>query len=243
MKPIIGILSNVTMPDDNDGSAVEKTFVNSSYINAIIRSGGVPIIIPVNTDENNIKEQVKLCDGILITGGIDINPLLYKEEPSKEMGSFNPDIDEFDMIAINLAMKNETPILGICRGIQVINVALGGTLYQDLSLKEGCYIKHMQESKKYVGTHSIKIVENSILHDILGTDTIVNSYHHQCIKEVGKNLEPIAYSKDGIIEAIQMKDKKFVVGVEWHPELMIDYDEKMLNIFKKFINACDNKLG
>lgn len=242
MKPIIGILSNITMPEENDGSTVEKIFVNSSYVNAITKSGGVPIIIPVNTSRENIRKQVELCDGILISGGIDVNPMLYNEEPLRKMGTFNPDIDEFDIIAIKISLEYKKPILGICRGIQVLNVALGGTLYQDLELVDGSYIKHMQQTKKYFGTHSVKIKENSILENIMGKETLVNSYHHQCIKEVAKDLEAIAFSKDGIIEAVQMKDEKFVLGVEWHPELMIDSDEKMFNLFKYFINQCENEV-
>lgn len=242
MKPIIGILSNLTMPEEEVSSGIEKVFVNSSYVNAVEKSGGVPIIIPVNSNEENIRRQIELVDGIVISGGIDVNPILYKEEPTKDMGYFHPDIDEFDLIAINIGLELKKPILGICRGIQVLNVALGGSLYQDISNIKDCYVKHMQHGKKYVGTHSIRVEDDSILYDILGGELLVNSYHHQSIKDVAKELIPIAYSKDRVIEAVQMKNAKFVVGVEWHPELMVDYDHRMLNLFKRFIEACcDNR--
>lgn len=238
MKPIIGILSNLTMPDIEGSRESEKTFVNSPYINAVLKAGGVPIIIPVNTDEADIQEQIKLCSGIIVSGGIDINPLLYNEEPLNGMGTFHPDVDEFDILAIKIANNLDKPILAICRGIQIMNVAFGGSLYQDISHVKGSYINHSQSSKKYVGTHTIKVLEESILWDILGQTSIVNSYHHQCVKEVAHNFRATAYSKDGIIEAIEMIGDKFVIGVQWHPELMIDYDSKMMYLFKKFIERC-----
>lgn len=238
MKPVIGILSNVSMSELEDCSSLEKTFVNSSYVTAVIKSGGIPLVIPVNTDEDIVKYQIKLCQGIIISGGIDINPILYNEEPVNGMGSFNPDLDTFDILSIKEAINRDIPILGICRGIQILNVALGGTLYQDIGLCEGNFIKHMQQTKKHVPTHSIKIVKDSLLSSILGEETYVNSYHHQCIKDLAEGFKVVAYSKDGIIEAIEMKNTEFVLGVEWHPELMIENDEKMMNLFYKFIQVC-----
>ena len=236
MKPIIGILSNVSDKED-ESSGIERVFVNNSYVNAVEKAGGVPIIIPVNTQRENIKRQIELVDGIIISGGGDVNPILYNEEPTKEMGCFHPDIDEFDIIAIKIAIELKKTILGICRGIQVLNVALGGTLYQDLSHIKENYIKHTQQTKRYMGSHTVKIIEDSILNHILGTEVVVNSYHHQSVKDLGDGLIDTAYSKDGVIEAIEMKDEKFVVGVQWHPESMVDHDENMLNLFKEFINS------
>ncbi len=237
MKPIIGILSNITAPIEQTNTGIERIFINNSYINAVQKSGGIPLIIPVSINEENIRRQIELLDGIIISGGVDVNPILYNEEPTKEMGCFHPDTDEFDLIAIKIGLELKKPILGICRGIQILNVALGGTLYQDISHIKGSYIKHTQETKSYIGTHSVKVNEDSILSEPLGTDLLVNSYHHQSLKDVAKGLVPIAYSKDGVIEAVQMENEKFVVGIQWHPELMVDSDEKMLNLFKRFINA------
>jgi len=237
MKPIIGILSNITSPIEQTNTGIEKIYINNSYINAVQKSGGTPLIIPVSTNEDNIRRQIELLDGIIISGGLDINPILYNEEPINEMGCFHPDIDEFDLISIKIGLELKKPILGICRGIQILNVALGGTLYQDISDIKGSYIKHTQETKPYIGTHSVKVNEDSILSEPLGTELLVNSYHHQSLKDVAKGLVPIAYSKDGVIEAVQMENEKFVVGIQWHPELMVDNDEKMLNLFKRFIDA------
>jgi len=155
MKPIIGILSNITSPIEQTNTGIEKIYINNSYINAVEKSGGTPLIIPVSTNEDNIRRQIELLDGIIISGGLDINPILYNEEPIDEMGCFHPDIDEFDLIAIKIGLELKKPILGICRGIQILNVALGGTLYQDISDMKGSYIKHTQETKSYIGTHTM----------------------------------------------------------------------------------------
>lgn len=236
MKPIIGILANLT-DLEREASLSERAFVSNAYINAVIKAGGVPMIIPVNTQEEVIKKQIELIDGLILSGGVDVNPVLYNEEPSTEIEYYHPDIDKFDLIAIDIAIKLNKPILGICRGAQILNVSQGGSLYQDTTHIEGNYIKHNQSTKSYLGSHTIIINNESKISDILGTEILVNSYHHQSVKNVGKKLMPIAYSKDGVVEAIEMKDKKFIVGVQWHPELMVNHDEKMANLFKKFINA------
>lgn len=238
MKPKIGILSNLLTIESGSSIGLEKVFVSKSYVKAVESGGGVPIIIPVNTNKENIRSQIEAMDGILISGGIDVNPILYKEEAVKELECIHPEIDEFDIEAINIALELKKPILGICRGLQILNVALGGNLYQDLRYHECSYIKHVQDTKPYLGTHYIEVKENSILDDVLDRKMLVNSYHHQSIKELGKGLKVIAYSNDGIIEAVEKENEKFVVGVQWHPEMMFEHDDKMLNLLKKFISKC-----
>ncbi len=234
MKPIIGILANLTEIEE-ESIQKEKAYVNNSYINAVKKSGGIPIIIPVNTDEESIRVQIDLVNGIILPGGVDINPVLYKEEPTKEMGFFHPDLDEFHLKAIKIALEKDIPVLAICRGIQVLNVALGGTLYQDIGHIKGSYIKHRQDTKLYAGSHMIKINCDSIICRVLGKEALVNSSHHQSIKRLGDCLVETAWSKDGVVEAVEMKNRKFVVGVQWHPELMIEHNEKMFKLFEKFI--------
>lgn len=241
MKPLIGILSNITLPNENTTLNIERVFVGKTYIEAVEKSGGIPIVVPVNTNEENIRKIIEVVDGIIISGGVDVNPVLYNEEPIEELGYIHPDIDEFDLLAIKIAIELKKPIFGICRGAQIINVALGGSLYQDISYAKS-YLKHFQEAKSYVGTHYIEVVDNSVLYEILGKKILVNSYHHQSIKELGKGLKPIAYSKDGIVEAIQGNDDKFILGVQWHPEMMASYDENMLGIFKMFIEITKQKV-
>lgn len=235
MKPLIGILSNITSHNEDKILGIERIFTSKTYVNAVEKSGGVPLIIPVNTDKENIKRQIQVVDGVIISGGVDVNPILYNEEPIKELGYINPDIDEFDIIAIKTAIELNKPILGICRGLQVINVSLGGSLYQDISYANS-FVKHFQDTKSYIATHQIEIDKDSILYEVLGEKAFVNSYHHQSIKDLGEGLEIIAYSKDGIVEAVQSNSSNFILGVQWHPEMMADYDKKMMDLFKLFIN-------
>ena len=239
MKPLIGVLGRLATIDSGAFNGLERVNITNAYVNAIEKAGGVPIVIPANTNKENIKAQVSAMDGIIISGGDDVNPNIYKEEPFKELGYVNPTLDEFDIEVINVALELDKPIFGICRGLQMLNVALGGSLYQDLKYIKGSHIKHNQETKTYLGTHSIDIKENSILKDIIKGKVLVNSYHHQSIKTLGNNLRVIAYSNDGVIEAVQKEDKKFVVAVQWHPELMVDSCEYMLNLFKAFVDACN----
>lgn len=236
MQPIIGILANLT-DLELQPSPSERAFVSNAYIEAVLKSGGIPIVIPVNKDKEVIRKQIELIDGLILSGGVDVDPVLYNEEPSTEIEYYHPDIDVFDLIAINIAIELNKPILGICRGAQVLNVSQGGSLYQDISHIKESYIKHSQSTKSYIGSHSVKIKKDSKISDIFGSELLVNSFHHQSVKELGKKLHPIAYSKDGVIEAIEMEDKKFVIGLQWHPELMINHDENMLTLFKEFIKV------
>ena len=238
MKPLIGVLGRLATIDSGAFNGLERVNLTNAYVDAIEKAGGVPIVVPVNTNKENIKAQVSAMDGIIISGGDDVNPNLYKEEPVRELGYINPIIDEFDIEVIKVALEMNKPILGICRGLQVLNVALGGSLYQDLKYIKGSHIKHNQETKTYLGTHYIDIKENSILKEIIKEKVLVNSYHHQSVKTLGNNLKVIAYSNDGIIEAVQKENEKFVLGVQWHPELMVDYSEYMLNLFKRFVDEC-----
>lgn len=238
MKPIIGVLGNLIIMENGMFPGMERSYVNNDYINAVMKGGGVPLLVPVNTDEEVIRKQIEQVDGVLISGGWDVNPLLYGEEPKNDMTFIYPEVDTFDLIAVKIAIELNKPILGICRGLQILNVALGGTINQDIKLIDGCFIKHQQLAKRHIGTHSIDVLEGSKLEDVLGKSLHVNSYHHQSINKLGDGLKAIAYSKDNIIEAIEKEDEKFVVGVQWHPEMMVDFDDKMLDLFRKFIGQC-----
>ena len=239
MKPLIGILANLTTIKSGVFTGIESVHLTNSYIYAVEKAGGVPIVIPVNKNKDNIKIQIEAMDGIIVSGGGDVNPILYQEEPVKELDYIYQDIDEFDIQVINVALENNKPILGICRGLQVLNVALGGSLYQDLKYIKSSHLKHNQQAKPYLGTHYIDIKENSILKQVINKKVLVNSYHHQSVKTLGNNLKVTAYSNDGVIEAIEKVGEKFVLGVQWHPELMVDYSEDMLNIFKRFIKESN----
>lgn len=237
-KPIIGINSTRLLKPETPYSHSVMDSISNDYVESIIKAGGIPIILPILSDEESIRQQIKLLDGVLLTGGIDINPLLYNEEPSPKLGFIYPDKDNFDILIVKIALELKKPILAICRGHQILNVALGGTLYQDLSYIDGCYIKHHQQSKDGAASHTLNITANSILYKILGDSIISNSFHHQAIKDLAPGFKVTAYSKDNVIEAIEKCDEEFVVGVQFHPEIMTAYgDNNMLKLFQAFIKA------
>jgi putative glutamine amidotransferase len=238
-KPIIGINSTRLIKHETPYSHSVMESISNDYVESIIKAGGVPIILPILSDEESIRQQIELLHGVLLTGGVDINPLLYNEEPSPKLSFIYPDKDNFDILIVKIALELNKPILAICRGHQILNVAFGGTLYQDLSDKEDCYIKHHQQAKDGAATHTLNIIENSILHKILGDSIISNTFHHQAIKDLAPGFKVTAYSKDNVIEAIEKDGEDFVVGVQFHPEIMTAYsDKKMLKLFESFIAAC-----
>lgn len=241
-KARIGISGSIIVDDGGMFPGYERSYVNDDYIKSVIKAGGIPVIIPLIKSEKDIKEQLDMVDGIIISGGHDVNPLLYGEEPSQKLGGILPKRDDFDINLIRLAMEAKKPILGICRGHQLLNVVNGGSLYQDLSFIEGCYIKHNQASLSNIPTHTIKIKKGTKLREILGEETMCNSFHHLAIKEVAKGFIASAVSKDGIVEAIEHEGEEFVMGVQWHPEMMSAENKNMLSIFTKLVEACLNKI-
>lgn len=242
-KPIIGINSNRLIKTETPYSHSVVESISNDYVESVIRAGGVPIILPILSDEESIRRQIETLDGIILSGGVDINPLLYNEEPSPKLGFIFPEKDKFDLLIAKIAYELNKPIFAICRGHQILNVAFGGTLYQDLSEIEGCYIKHQQQTKDGAATHTLDIIKNSILHDVLGDSIISNTFHHQAIKDLAPGFKVTAYSKDNVIEAIESLNKTFVIGVQFHPEILTAYDDKnMLRLFKSFIKASSNNM-
>lgn len=218
---------------------LERAYVNDDYIKAVEKAGGTPLILPVIDNIQNIKKQIELCEAIVISGGQDIHPIFYNEEPNQKLGLVYSRVDEYQLNLAKIALEYNKPILGICRGHQLLNIACGGTLYQDLSEIKGDILKHFQQGKRYDYSHKISINKNSILGNLLGEERLVNSFHHQCIKELGKGLKISAVATDGVIEAIEMEEKKFVMGVQWHPEMMVTESDEMLIIFDKLMKSCN----
>ena len=222
--------------------STERVFISEKFINSIEYAGGIPLILPYVREIEDIRAQINACDGIMLCGGMDIHPIYYGEEPHAKLAFVNSKEDEYQIKVTRMTLNLYKPILGICRGHQLLNVVCGGTLYQDMSEVPKCTIKHDQISKRHEPYHSINIVENTRLEEILGSSTLVNSLHHQCIKELGADLKVTAYAKDGVIEAIEMPERDFVMGFQWHPEEMAAHgDENMLNLFKEFISKSTKK--
>ncbi len=242
-KPIIGVVGSLS--DESRANIMESTervFISEKFINCVEYAGGIPLILAHVNDMEDVKAQIDVCDGVMLCGGMDIHPIYYGEEPHHNLGFVNSKEDEYQIKIARLALNLHKPVLGICRGHQLLNVVCGGTLYQDLTEILSPTIKHDQISKRYEPYHSITISKSSKLEKFLGSSTVVNSLHHQCIKELGTGLRAIAHSNDGVIEAIEMPDRDFVLGMQWHPEEMAMHgDENMLNVFKEFIKKSVKK--
>lgn len=238
-KPIIGVSGSIIIDDGGRFPGYRRSYVNEDYISSVRIAGGVPFIIPMGDDEDVIREQLEAVDGLILSGGHDVNPLFYNEEPLQKLGGILPERDEFDSKLVRIAMEMKKPILGICRGHQILNATNGGSNYQDLSYVEGCQLKHDQYSKSFLATHSVEVKKGTRLEGMLGEKAMVNSFHHQVIKNVAEGFIVSARAKDGVIEAIEMDSEHFVVGIQWHPEMMAATgNEQMQNIFKSLIKEA-----
>ena len=235
--PIIGILSSIMVMDSGLFPGMERTFINHDYIAAIEAAGGIPILLPVVKSKEAIRRQVKSVDALVLPGGYDPSPLQYGENPGRTMEFFFPEVDEHQLIAIRIADDIGKPMLGICRGLQILNIAFGGTLYQDVSLAPNSYIQHSQKSRRHSPGHEVTLTEGTFLADALGeSHTVTNSFHHLAIKELAEGFIISAKAKDGIIEGIERHNGTPVVAVQWHPEMMFEKHPGMLEIFKCFMN-------
>src|SRR3990170_4389371 len=217
MKPIIGINC-----DYKDEGKQPYSFTNREYSKAIIAAGGIPFLLPIIKDKNDVKLLLKKIDGLLLTGGNDVPPRRYGEERHERTVCVHPDKDISDITLVGTAIQMKKPILAICYGTQLVNVALGGSLIQDISSEVKTPIIH-KDSKNERYTHAVTIEKNSLLYQIIGADRIeANSTHHQAIKRLGNGLKDTAHTEDGIIEAVEWKGYPFLMGVQWHPERMAD---------------------
>ena len=231
MKPIIGINC-----DYEEEGKQPYSFTYRDYSEAVVAAGGIPLLLPVIKDKNDVELLLEKIDGLLITGGNDVPPQRYGEEKHEKTVCVHPDKDSSDFILVGTAIRMKKPLLAICYGIQLVNVALGGSLIQDIPSEVKTPIIHKDSQNDHY-THAVSIRKDSLLHRIIGIDRIeANSTHHQAIKRLGKGLKDTAHTSDGITEAIEWKDYPFLVGVQWHPERMIDSPHH-LALFNALINA------
>lgn len=230
-KPIIGISGSRIIKQQGPWPGYYRSYVNEDYVDSVIQNNGVPYIIPFNEDPEVTVMQVKNVDGLILSGGHDIDPCLYGEESLPKIDEIWPARDSFDMLLLREAEKQQKPVLGICRGAQLINVAHGGSLYQDFSYREQLTLKHSQGHTPDLETQSVVLEPKSYLAKLFGKKELsVNTFHHQLIKKVGKGLNPVAHAKDGVIEAVENNDGS-LIGVQWHPEMLHRSDPEMNKLF------------
>lgn len=240
--PVIGITGNF----GDKGCELAE-----GYFKSVLLAGATPVILPPTEDRDAIVTMLDDIDGLLLSGGADLNPLFVGEEPIPALGSINPRRDLFELLLIRLAFDRQIPILGICRGIQMLAAALDGSIWQDLATAaaEGDssaftspLLKHSQSLDRAVASHSVAITEGSLLHTIMGTTTLaVNSFHHQAVHEPGPHLRICARSADGVIEAIESTEHKSILGVQWHPECFcLAGDETMMPLFRWLADEAAN---
>ncbi|MBP0725254.1 gamma-glutamyl-gamma-aminobutyrate hydrolase family protein [Bacillus sp. RG28] len=234
-KPIIGITTSYLKHNDN----MEGVYVHQDYHRAIERAGGIPVMLPVVNDEEAIQRYVSMCDGIIFSGGEDVDPQFYGNDPHMSIGFFRTERDEFEINLFNEYIKTLKPIFGICRGLQLINVACGGTLIQDLALhkQEGHTVhRHEQTIPRAMPFHGVCVELESRLHLITEKTRLrVNSLHHQAIDKLGGNLVVTSRANDGVIEAIEGTEHPYLVAVQWHPESMSETYKEMQALFDHFI--------
>ena len=233
--PLIGVTPS---QDDKTG----RITVNQDYLDAVRRSGALPVLLPLFTEEGAWRDMLDAVDGLLLTGGADVDPACYGETRLPLCGAPAPlrDLEEFALC--HLALARHLPILAICRGLQVLNCALGGTLYQDIETQYGPQLKHPRYEVPRDRVHQVTVAEGSRLGVMTGLAAFsVNSRHHQAVKSLGTGLRAVAWAEDGLIEGAELPGEPFVVGVQWHPESLSDYRPEAQALFNAFAAACGGK--
>ena len=231
-QPLIGIVPLIDYQRDS-------LWMLPGYLNGIIRAGGVPVMLPLTSDPDVLYRAMDVCSGFLLTGGQDVSPQLYGDRPLPQCGEVSPERDAMETMLLQKALESDKAVLGICRGIQFLNVYCGGTLWQDLQTQRPSDTEHHM-SPPYVRTvHRVSIIPDTMLHQILGCMELnVNSYHHQAIKKLGGGLQTAAVSEDGLFEGVVMPLHRFVCAVQWHPEFASPDDAAAQKLFAAFIAAA-----
>ncbi|WNF38674.1 gamma-glutamyl-gamma-aminobutyrate hydrolase family protein [Bacillaceae bacterium IKA-2] len=237
-KPIIGISSSFEKHNNTP-----SVHLHEKYVRAVIAGGGIPIVIPIVTGEM-VERLVTMCDGIILSGGEDIDPVSYQANPIPQLQKTNLKRDKIEIELINHGFKKQKPILAICRGLPMLNVAFGGTVIQDIQTSIQNSINHFQQAERPEATHDIQIDVGSRFYQIFQMSKIrVNSMHHQAIGVLAPSLKIVATAPDGVIEAVEgINEASLIWGVQWHPEEMAEENSSMDRLFKEFVAECIYKL-
>lgn len=236
MRPIIGI---TCAWDEEKG----RFFLGGMYVEAVQAGGGIPVLLTPPGDSASLDRLTKAVDGLVLSGGTDVDPVYFGEEPIFGGGEICPERDAFELALAGAALASGIPLIGICRGMQVINIAAGGDIYQDIGSQLGDpLIKHFQQAPRWHPTHEIKVLPGTSLASILGSGPVrVNSYHHQAVRKVAPGFIVSARSGDGVIEAVESPGHLFALGVQCHPEALWKRHPLFLNLFKKLAEAAGKK--
>ena len=241
--PLIGIPADIRTIQVS-GSAWLS--LRPSYVQAVIRAGGAPVILPLTDAETVLAALFEQLDGVLLAGGGDVQPALYSAEQSQHVKLITPERDRVEQRLIAWALERDLPLLAICRGHQMLNVALGGTLIQDIPSERPAALRHDHPADAgfFRLSHDIHLDRTSRLYSVLQPESptlAVNSLHHQAIDRTADRLQIVARADDQIIEAVEMPDSRFVFGVQWHPETLIDQSPVMLRLFEEFVQAANGQ--
>lgn len=235
MKRVIGLIPLV---DD----ARESLWMLPGYMEGVEAAGGLPVMLPLTDDDAALDRLCGLCDGFLLTGGHDVSPEFYGQERLPVCGATSARRDRMEDGVLRRAMAGDKPVLGICRGIQFINAALGGTLWQDLPSQRPSAVCHRQRPPYDVPVHAVEVLPGTPLAALTGCGTLmVNSYHHQAVRDLAAPLRPMAVSPDGLVEAVWRPDRRFLWAVQWHPEFAWRSDPASLAIFRALVGAAEYK--
>jgi putative glutamine amidotransferase len=231
--PVIGVTAS---RDDRGTLSVGK-----EYLESVLKAGGLPLIVPYVEDAESIRRIAERIDGLLLTGGGDIDPAWFGEEPIPGLGWIDPKRDHLEICLVRRMLEENKPILAICRGCQILNVAAGGDMFQDLYGQREGLLQHRQKAPRFHLSHSVEVAEGSLLHRIAGSSAIkVNSFHHQAVRKVAPGFIACATAKDGVIEGVESVRHPFVLGVQWHPEHLSATDDVSRRLFEAFVRAASS---
>lgn len=246
MKPIIALTADTLIDNSAIINQHDADMAPSATKEAILAAGGIPIVLPYSLttqiDESQVEQLVSLFDGLILPGGPDVDPTLFGEEPIPQIGRTAYRKDAFEIALIKKTREKKKPIFAICRGIQIYNVACGGNLYQDLATQYSDYgIRHAQVAPGNFPTHHVQINQNSRLAQLIGTQSYVNSRHHQAVKQVASGLRVVAQATDGVIEALESEKDNLFLGVQWHPENMWQIQKEQFAFFEDIVARATKK--
>ncbi|HEX5700792.1 MAG TPA: gamma-glutamyl-gamma-aminobutyrate hydrolase family protein [Rubrobacter sp.] len=245
MPPIIGITATLKEDIDEVAERPLGRFVRADldYVEGVAGAGGAPVVLPPAGDERTAEAVIRSLDGLLLSGGSDLDPGYYGEEPVAELGVTLPERDAFEMALVGMALRRGMPVFGICRGMQVLNVALGGTLYQDLPSQWGRdLLGHRQDTPKRQPRHEVRVEHGSYIAEVMERESVkVNSYHHQGIKDLAEGLIATGFSTDGVVEAVEAGDlsERWLLGVQWHAEAMRGAGPQQESLFEAHVSAAE----